>query len=103
MRLVCGGMLGFAAAIVAGSIAVEAATGSVYMAPLALVPLMFTVGLAGLISPDVIRACGKYGGHLPRHYKVIGWGVIGLSFVLLILMMVGFFLAGFEPDRPGNL
>lgn len=102
MRLVCGGMLAFGLLLAMGSLLMERATGTVYLAITFLIPLMVCLGIAGLISPNVVRACGKFGGHLPVRYKIMGWGVIGLSFVFMLLMLAGFFLAGFEPDRPGR-
>jgi predicted Zn finger-like uncharacterized protein len=102
MRLVCCGMLALVVVVVLGSMVLEAAQGVVYLGILVLMPLMLVLGIAGLISPNVVRAAGKYGGHLPKHYKVAGWGVISLSFVLMILMFIGFFMAGFEPARPGG-
>jgi len=101
MRLVCCGMLGLGIAIVVGSLALETAQGTVYLGILILAPLMLVLGIAGLISPDVVRAVGKYGGHLPWHYKAIGWSVMALCFLLMILLMIGLFAAGFRPDRPG--
>jgi hypothetical protein len=47
-----------------------------------------------------VRACGKYGGHLPWQYKAAGWGLIGLSFVLMIVLGFALFNAGFQPDQP---
>lgn len=94
-------MLALGIAITVGSVALEAAQGTVYLGILILAPLMLVLGVAGLISPDVVRAVGKYGGHLPWHYKAIGWSVMALSFVLMILLMIGLFAAGFRPDRPG--
>ena len=75
--------------------------GTVYLAVIGLAPLALILGTAGLISPNVVRACGKYGGHLSWHYKAIGYGLMGLYLVVLILLMVGLFMAGFQPDRPG--
>src|SRR4029453_7074741 len=89
MRLVCCGMLALGIAIMVGSVALEAAQGTVYLGILILAPLMLVLGIAGLISPDVVRACGKYGGHLPWHYKAIGWSVMALCFLLMILLMIG--------------
>ena len=102
MRLVCCGMLTLAMVISVGSLAMEAAQGTVFLGIVVLVPLMLVLGATGLISPNVVRAIGKYGGHLPRHYKTIGWGVMGLSFLLMILLTICLFFAGFRPDRPGN-
>jgi predicted Zn finger-like uncharacterized protein len=101
MRLVCCGMLALAIVISIGSLVMEATQGAVFLGIVIFIPLMLVLGITGLISPNVVRACGKYGGHLPGHYKLLGWGVMGLSFLLMILMLIGFLLAGFEPDRPG--
>ena len=101
MRMVSGGMLAAGIVMVVGSIAVNAASGTVYLAVIALAPLALILGTAGLISPDVVRAVGKYGGHLSWHYKAIGYSLLGLYFLVLVLLMFGLFLAGFQPDRPG--
>jgi predicted Zn finger-like uncharacterized protein len=102
MRLVSAGML--AAGVVMGiaSLALQASQGTVYLAVIFLVPLALSIGLAGVISPNVVRAMGKYGGHLPWHYKVMGWSVLGLSFLLMALLAIGLMLAGYRPDRPGG-
>lgn len=102
MRLACCGMLALGVVVSVGSFVLQAAQGTVYLGIVILMPLMFVLGIAGLISPNVVRAVGKYGGHLPWHYKAIGWAVIGFSFLLMVLLMVGLFLAGFEPERPGR-
>ena len=101
MRMVSGGMLAAGIVMVVASIAMNAANGSVYLAVIGLAPLALILGTAGLISPNVVRAVGKYGGHLSWHYKAVGYGLLGLYFVVLILLMVGLFAAGFQPDRPG--
>lgn len=101
MRMVSGGMLAAGIIMVVGSIAMNAANQGVYLAIIALAPLALILGIAGLISPNVVRACGKYGGHLPWQYKAIGYGLMGLYLVILILLMIGLFMAGFQPDRPG--
>lgn len=102
MRLVCCGMLVFGAVVSIGSLMLHANTVTVYLAAVGLVPLMLVLGIAGLISPNIVRAAGKYGGHLPLQYKVAGYAVLGLSFLLIIGLLIGFFMAGFEPDRPGS-
>jgi hypothetical protein len=102
MRIVCGAMLAGGIVLIGGSLAMFAATGSFYIAVVALAPLALILGVAGLISPNVIRAVGKYGGHLSWHYKAIGYGVLGLYFVILILLLAGLLFSGFEPDRPGR-
>jgi len=101
MRMISGGMLAAGIIMVVASIAMNAANGTVYLAVIGLAPLALILGTAGLICPDVVRAVGKYGGHLSWHYKAIGYGLMGLYFVVLILLMVGLFMAGFQPDRPG--
>ena len=101
MRLVSGAMLAVGILLVVASLAINAATGTVYLAVIGLAPLALILGTAGLISPNVVRAVGKYGGHLSWHYKAAGYGLLGLYFVVLVLLMIGLFLAGFQPDRPG--
>ena len=100
MRLVSAAMLGLGLILAIGSVILHANTGTVYLAAVALIPLTVVLGIAGLISPNVVRACGKYGGHLPWTYKAAGWGLIGLSFVLMIALGFGLFSAGFQPDQP---
>lgn len=100
MRLVSAAMLGLGLILTIGSAILHANTGTVYLAAVALIPLTLVLGIAGLISPNVVRACGKYGGHLPWTYKAAGWGLIGLSFVLMIALGFALFSAGFQPDQP---
>ena len=95
MRLLSAAMLGLGLVLAIGSAIMHANTGTVYLAAVALIPLTFVLGVAGLISPNVVRACGKYGGHLPWQYKAAGWGVMGLSFVLMILLAIVLFAPGF--------
>jgi hypothetical protein len=102
MRIVSGAMLAGGIVLIVGSMAMYATTGSFYLVAVALAPLALLLGTAGLISPNVVRAVGKYGGHLSWHYKAVGYGVLGLYFVILILLIVGLMLSGFEPDRPGR-
>lgn len=45
---------------------------------LALGPFVVFYGFAALVDPNIARAVGKYGKHLPTRYKIIG-GVIGLA------------------------
>lgn len=97
MRLVCAGMIGLGLVLAIGSAILHASTGTIYLMAIVLIPLMLVLGIAGLISPNVVRACGKYGGHLPWQYKAIGWGVMGLTFVLMALLLVVLFSAGFKP------
>ena len=101
MRLICGGMLAAGLIMLLITAVTLSADGSVYIAIVALAPLAILLGIAGLISPNVVRACGKYGGHLPWKYKAVGYALMGLYFVILVLLLIGFFAAGFQPDRPG--
>jgi predicted Zn finger-like uncharacterized protein len=102
MRLAAGAMLGLGLVLAAGSVAMLAATGTLYLIVLGLIPLCLVLGIAGLISPNTLRAMGKYGGHLPGHYKMIGWGLMGLALLIMAALMAAMFMAGFEPDRPGR-
>ncbi len=102
MRLVCGGMLAAGLILTIASLAMLAMEGTLYIAVVALAPLALILGIAGLISPDVVRACGKYGGHLPWQYKAVGYGLFAIYFVILALLLVGLFATGFQPDRPGR-
>jgi hypothetical protein len=102
MRLACCGMLALVLLVFLGSLVLEAAQGIVFLGIVVLVPLMLVLGVTGLISPDVVRAVGKYGGHLPWRYKAIGWGVMSVAFLLMILVPICFFVAGFRPDTPYN-
>ncbi len=102
MRLASGVMLGVGVFLVLASVAMFAATGSFYLIVLGLAPLAILIGIAGLISPNVVRAIGKYGGHLSWHYKALGWGMIGLAFLIMILLMIGLFAIGIGPAGPGQ-
>jgi len=44
---------------------------------LAFAPFAFCFGIAALIDPNIIRAAGKYGKHLPKRYKLIA-GAVGV-------------------------
>ena len=102
MRLVCCGMLAMGLLLSVVSFFLEGATGTIYVAVLLLVPLTLVVGISGLVSPNVVRAMGKYGGHLPSHYKLIGWGLMGVAFLLMLVVSFGVFALGFRPERPGG-
>jgi predicted Zn finger-like uncharacterized protein len=100
MRFVACGMLGFGLVLTVGGLLIDALMGTVFMFVLALVPLMLVLGIAGLISPNVVRSMGQFGGHLPVYYKVIGWGLICFSVFLIIPIMIGLFVAGYRTDVP---
>jgi hypothetical protein len=101
MRMVCGGMLAGGLLMVAITVGMLAHDGSVYVALVALAPLAILLGIAGLISPNVVRAVGKYGGHLSWQYKAAGYAVLGVYFVILVVILIAMFTVGFQPDRPG--
>ncbi|MDA1050957.1 MAG: hypothetical protein O3C40_10820 [Planctomycetota bacterium] len=100
MRLAACGSLAFGIVLIVGSLVLQAVTGSVFMIVLGLVPLMFVLGITGLISPDVVRAIGQYGGHLPSYYKIIGRGLLGSSILLIFPIMIGLYVAGYRTDTP---
>jgi len=72
---------------------------SVFLYPIFLVPLLLLLGIAGLIDPNVVRAIGKYGKHLPLTYKLIGWSLMGVWIVIMILLVIVMVNLGFKPGR----
>ena len=102
MRMICGGMLAVSLLFILASIGIFAATGTVYLVVAAFAPLFVILGVAGLISPNVVRAIGKYGGHLHWHYKAVGYALMTLYFAILVLLLIGFFAFDFQPVRPGQ-
>jgi hypothetical protein len=60
---------------------------------------MLLLGITGLISPNVVRAGGKFGGHLPWQYKAIFYALMGLWIVIAIAITVGLIAGGFRPER----
>ena len=71
--------------------------GSVFLWPLFLAPLLFLLGIAGVIDPNVVRAIGKYGKNSPLHYKIIGYSLMGVWLVIMIIIAVLMFQMGFRP------
>jgi predicted Zn finger-like uncharacterized protein len=102
MRIVCGGMLALGLVLCLASLALVASQGFIFLAVPILAPLAIVLGVTGLISPNVVRAVGKYGGHLPRHYKTKGLAVMAVTLLLMILFPLGILFGGFRPDRPGG-
>ena len=96
MRLGACGMLGFAMLLTLVSVVIHAFTGTVYMIVIGLVPFLFGLGITALISPNVVRAMGQFGGHLPKYYKFIGWGIAGFSILLMFPIMVVLYQSGFR-------
>ncbi|HUE73482.1 MAG TPA: hypothetical protein VMP01_21570 [Pirellulaceae bacterium] len=73
--------------------------GSVFLYPLLLAPLLVLIGIAGLIDPNVCRALGKYGKHLPFTYKLIAGSLMAVWFVIVIILVIVMVNLGFKPGR----
>jgi hypothetical protein len=52
-----------------------------------------------LIDPNIARALGKYGKHLPLHYKLIAWSLMAVWGVIVILLVIVMINLGFRPGR----
>ena len=95
--------LGAAAAIGLGLLLAAICVGtylfdeSVFLWPLFIAPLLILIGIAGLIDPNVCRALGKYGTHLPMHYKLIAWSLMGVWLVIVAILVVVMVNMGFRP------
>lgn len=100
MRLASAGSIGIGLLLVVITLAMDALVGMIVLNLLALAPLLFVLGIAGLISPNVVRSLGKYGSHLSWGYRATGWSLIGLSIVLGLVVVFGAFLAGYRPNVP---
>jgi predicted Zn finger-like uncharacterized protein len=72
---------------------------SVFLWPLFISPLLVLLGIAGLIDPNVVRSIGKYGTHLPLHYKLIGWSLMGVWLVIVVILVIMMANMGFRPER----
>jgi predicted Zn finger-like uncharacterized protein len=84
MRLVSAGMVGLGVVMLGATFVMGQTQGAIYLAPLALAPLSLILGTAGVISPNVVRAAGKYGGHLPWQYKAAAWSLMALCLLATI-------------------
>ena len=93
------GALGIALLLVAICVGTYMFDGSVFLYPVFLVPLLVLVGIAGLIDPNICRALGKYGTHLPFTYKLIAYGLVGVWFVIMIILAIVMVQMGFRPGR----
>ena len=62
----------------------------VYLFAIALGPFAVMFGIAGLISPNVLRSAGKYGSHLPIGYKLTAaaFGLVALLICFLLVFVV---------------
>lgn len=81
--------------LLVANVVLDQTKGEIYMAPLLLAPLALILGIAGAINPNVVRAAGKYGGHLSWHYKAIGAALVVVSFVASGLLVLGYYAAGY--------
>lgn len=97
MRLVSAGLFLLGLVMLAATFVMDRTQGAIYLGPLALAPLALILGVAGMISPDVVRAAGKYGGHLPWQYKAVAWGLMGLCAVITLLLIAGVMMSGYRP------
>jgi len=90
MRLVAGGMIIGSMLLLGLNHATAVMNDEVYLFALALGPFALTLGIAGLISPNVLRAAGKHGKHLPLGYKstAAAFGLAGLLLCLLLVFVV---------------
>lgn len=57
---------------------------------IAMGPIAIVYGIAGLFDPNIFRAAGKYGGHLPFRTKLIAVlvGLVGLACSLLLAVLL---------------
>ncbi len=90
MRLVSGGMILAGLVLMGVNHAKAVMDDEVYIIALILGPFALAFGVAGAISPNVVRAAGKYGKHLPSHYKWIAGavGLVALSIGFLLMFVV---------------
>jgi predicted Zn finger-like uncharacterized protein len=99
MRLISGGSLLLGLFLLGINLASNSLQGAVYLMPLVLGPLMLMLGITGLISPNVVRAGGKFGGHLPWRYKAMFYGLMSVWLVIAIAIAIGLVVGGFRPER----
>ncbi|MCH5374359.1 MAG: hypothetical protein JJ992_10295, partial [Planctomycetes bacterium] len=90
MRLVSGGMVLAGIVLMGVNHAKAVMHDEVYIIALMLGPFALAFGVAGAISPNVVRAAGKYGKHLPSRYKWIAAavGLVALSIGFLLMFVV---------------
>jgi hypothetical protein len=99
MRLIGGASLLLGIFLLGINFATNALQGAVYVAPLLLGPLMLLLGVAGVVSPNVVRAGGKFGGHLPWQYKAMFYGLMGVWLIIAVAIAIGLAVGGFRPGR----
>ena len=95
MRLGAVGLAAIGLILLIANIVLDQTSGEIYLAPLLLAPLALILGIAGVINPNVVRAAGKYGGHLSWHYKAIGGALVVLSLLASGLLVLGYYAAGY--------
>jgi len=95
MRLISGGMAVAGCFLLAVNFFMDRTQGAVYIVALLLAPLALIMGVAGMISPNIVRAAGKFGAHLPWHYKAIGAGLMVLYLIVLGLIALGLYSSGY--------
>lgn len=95
MRLISGGLVLAGCFLLAINYFLDRTQGAIYLAPVFLAPLALIMGIAGVISPNVVRAAGKFGKHLPWQYKAVGAGLMVLYLVVLVLLAMGLYSAGY--------
>lgn len=97
MRLASAGLTVLGLVMLVATFVMDQSQGMIYLMPLAIAPLGLILGIAGLISPNVVRAAGKYGGHLSWHYKATAWALMGLCLVVTLLLLGWVLSSGYRP------
>ncbi len=64
--------------------------GVIYLVPVFFGPMFCFLGAAGMVEPKIVWSVGKYGKHLPVHFKVIGvaLAVLGLAVSAFLALRV---------------
>lgn len=93
------GAIGLGLALVGICVVTYAIDESFFVYPLFIAPLLVLIGIAGLIDPNIVRALGKYGKHLPLHYKLMAWAIMGVWLVIVVVLVIVMVKMGFRPGR----
>lgn len=88
-RLVAAGMMAAAAVGLLVNHFLNDSLSVARMMVLALAPACLFLGIGGIVEPKVVWAVGKYGEHLPFHFKIIG-GLLAGAGVVVTLVLVFF-------------
>ena len=97
MRMASAGLTLLGLVMLVATFVMDQSQGMIYLMPLAIAPLSLILGIAGMISPNVVRAAGKYGGHLSWHYKAVAWSLMGLCLVVTLLLLGWVLSSGYRP------